>query len=369
VSEIAFIRRANTFIRSAIALVSAGGQFYESDCQGQISSLLIAFSSCLLQSAPSDPKATAESASGRAESVALKLRLLTMTTDDQQNVWGSGRLRPTAVASSRYDIVWFDSVPVAQLTGGTTWTGTFTDHLGTPILQFDASSTITWRAEYEPYGDLWQLRAGDSRYDQPLRFPGQEVAMTWEGHEENYNVFRWYASGRGRYTSPDPIGIASLDGDKNLFSYALANPLKFVDPAGLCATCDQCPSGEWNFNNAPGFGVSLAAIAGGSVTWGTYVCKDNGREVKVRIDCVLGGPIVGLGIGGQGPVGLAPMACACNENGLFGQSRGTTGWIGPVNVDTGTCATKAGGRTGGAGFSKSWGAGFAWTKCTTKKVN
>ena len=186
-----------------------------------------------------------------------ELRLLTMTTDDQQNVWGSGRLRPTTVASSRYDIVWFDGVPVAQLTGGTTWTGTFTDHLGTPILQFDASSTITWRAEYEAYGDLWQLRAGDSRYDQPLRFPGQEAAMTWEGHEENYNVFRWYASGRGRYTQSDPIGVGGaghFDTDRlrrwslsldprsvaediqssvPLYSYAGGNPITAIDSLGL----------------------------------------------------------------------------------------------------------------------------------------
>src|SRR5436190_24264774 len=41
-------------------------EFYESDCQGQFSSLLIAFSYFPLQSAPSDPKRTIADASGWA---------------------------------------------------------------------------------------------------------------------------------------------------------------------------------------------------------------------------------------------------------------------------------------------------------------
>lgn len=36
------------------------------------------------------------------------------------------------------------------------------------------------------------------RVEQQLRFPGQEVAMTWEGTEERYNIFRRYRSGWGR---------------------------------------------------------------------------------------------------------------------------------------------------------------------------
>lgn len=54
--------------------------------------------------------------------------------------------------------------------------------------------------------------------------------MGWEGQEENYNVFRWYKSPWGRYTQADPIG---LEGDINLFKYAIANPLSFYDPSGL----------------------------------------------------------------------------------------------------------------------------------------
>ncbi|MDP9120062.1 MAG: hypothetical protein M3O15_01645, partial [Acidobacteriota bacterium] len=48
------------------------------------------------------------------------------------------------------DYIWFNDHPVAQSdsTGATSWT--FTDHLGTPILQTSAAQGVTWRAEYEP---------------------------------------------------------------------------------------------------------------------------------------------------------------------------------------------------------------------------
>jgi hypothetical protein len=48
-----------------------------------------------------------------------------------------------------------------------------------------------------------------------------------------YNIFRWYRFGWGRYTQSDPIG---LDGGWNLFAYANDNPVRAIDPLGL-KTC------------------------------------------------------------------------------------------------------------------------------------
>src|SRR5205823_3826956 len=110
---------------------------------------------------------------------------------------------------------------------------TFDDHLGTPLLQTDATGAVVWRAEYEPYGDVWTMRAGAAR-DQILRFPGQEYAGKWEGTEERYNIFRWYRSGWGRYTQADPIG---LGGGDNLFVYADDNPATESDSRGLSPCC------------------------------------------------------------------------------------------------------------------------------------
>jgi RHS repeat-associated protein len=131
-----------------------------------------------------------------------------------------------------YDIAWFAGRPVAQTTGSSL-RYTFADHLGTPILQTDASGAVVWRAEYDPYGDIRQMRAGTPT-DQPLRFPGQELTMTSEGGEEDYNIARWYRSSWGRYTSADPLLLSTRH--ENLYGYALDNPLRFTDRFGLSAT-------------------------------------------------------------------------------------------------------------------------------------
>jgi len=77
------------------------------------------------------------------------------------------------------------------------------------------------------------MRKG-ARTDQPLRFPGQELAMTWEGTEENYNVFRWYRAGWGRYTQPDPMGAA---GSLDTYGYVDGDPVNEIDPMGEVKHC------------------------------------------------------------------------------------------------------------------------------------
>jgi RHS repeat-associated protein len=118
---------------------------------------------------------------------------------------------------------------------------TFTDQLGTPILQTDGSANIVWRAEHEPYGNVWKMRTG-SRTDQPLRLPGQDLSMTWEGAEENYNVFRWYRAGWGRYTQADPLAVLGRSSRAaiEIFTYGRDNPTTTIDPLGLYTTSGGC---------------------------------------------------------------------------------------------------------------------------------
>jgi RHS repeat-associated protein len=133
------------------------------------------------------------------------------------------------------DLIWFGSHPVADH-DPSELRYTFTDHLGTPTLQTTPTAAIVWRVEHEPYGKIYTTRTGITD-DQPLRFPGQQVAYTTPAGEETYNIFRWYRSGWGRYAQADPI---DLDGGINLFAYALGNPWALTDPLGLdTAGCDQ----------------------------------------------------------------------------------------------------------------------------------
>ncbi len=139
------------------------------------------------------------------------------------------------------EYVWFGGMPVAQqdVSGETRWT--FTDHLGTPLLQTSAQQGIVWRAEHEPYGQVYALRAQDLH--QPLRLPGQEAEQLNAGANgatgRSYNVHRWYAPTIGRYARPDPLPIFEYFSP---YLFANGNPVYFVDPLGLVPKCVE-PSG------------------------------------------------------------------------------------------------------------------------------
>jgi RHS repeat-associated protein len=148
-------------------------------------------------------------------------------------------LAETALTSSgapttAYEYIWFNGHPVAQIDAGAATHWTFTDHLGTPILLTNTDASTYWRAEYEPFGAVYALRSPDIH--QPLRLPGQEAEQINLGAngvtEREYNIFRWYRGGWGRYSQADPMG---LNADTNLFRYANDNPGGSIDPLGLYA--------------------------------------------------------------------------------------------------------------------------------------
>jgi RHS repeat-associated protein len=98
---------------------------------------------------------------------------------------------------------------------------------------------FVWRASYKVWGNVvseeWtgsyakssaKTNAKAQPETQNLRFQGQYYDVETGLH---YNTFRFYDPDIGRFTSPDPIGLAGGD---NLYAYA-PNPIAWVDPWGL----------------------------------------------------------------------------------------------------------------------------------------
>ncbi|WP_423236943.1 RHS repeat-associated core domain-containing protein, partial [Citrobacter portucalensis] len=99
------------------------------------------------------------------------------------------------------------------------------DHRGLPLALIRQDGAISWRAEYDEWGNV--LREDNPHnLQQLIRLPGQQYD---EESGLHYNRHRYYNPGQGRYTTQDPIG---LEGGWNLYSYPL-DPITSLDPLGL----------------------------------------------------------------------------------------------------------------------------------------
>ena len=104
----------------------------------------------------------------------------------------------------------------------------FTNHLDSSCLELDGDAAIISYEEYYPYGSTSyesarrKVEVSSKRY----RFTGQE-------RDEETGLYfcgaRYCASWLGRWTAPDPKGLA--DGT-NLFVYCSGNPIGLRDPNG-----------------------------------------------------------------------------------------------------------------------------------------
>jgi len=99
------------------------------------------------------------------------------------------------------------------------------DHLGTPrkVIQ-TSNNTAIWN--WPILGNAFGEAAPTGAITLNLRFPGQyfdaETGL-------NYNYFRDYEPGTGRYVESDPIGLRGGDAT---YAYVGANPLASYDPFG-----------------------------------------------------------------------------------------------------------------------------------------
>ncbi|GAA0709479.1 RHS repeat-associated core domain-containing protein [Dokdonella soli] len=165
------------------------------------------------------------------------------------------------------DTIYLDTTPIAVVRNGKVY-AIETDQLGTPRLAFDPTTNATvwsWDALASTFG----TNAPTGSLTLNLRFPGQyydqETGL-------NYNYFRDYEPGTGRYVEADPVGIfggmsvyrtrdyspsiqrvTSADligfrGQPSLYGYAGTDPFFYIDPLGLAV----CPTenGRYAWCNA-----------------------------------------------------------------------------------------------------------------------
>ena len=100
------------------------------------------------------------------------------------------------------------------------------DHLGTAMLITNDIGVVTWRGEYEPFGEPVTSTGTPDRY----RFTQHELDT-----ETNlvYAKARYYHPRIGRFLSVDPVGGNQEQPQTwNRYAYTLGNPLRLIDSNG-----------------------------------------------------------------------------------------------------------------------------------------
>jgi RHS repeat-associated protein len=104
--------------------------------------------------------------------------------------------------------------------------------LGSPRVTTDSSGNVLSRRDFRPYGEeIYRPNQGTDKVRQ--KFTSYERD---DETELDYAKARMFASGLGRFTSPDPMltsGFVESPQTWNRYSYVSNNPLKYVDPLGL----------------------------------------------------------------------------------------------------------------------------------------
>lgn len=155
------------------------------------------------------------------------------------------------------------------------------DHLNTPKVLTDENQQVVWKGDYEPFGEVTETV---STIDMPLRYPGQ-IADDETGL--HYNYFRTYDPSIGRYTQSDPIGLS--DGP-NTFAYVEANPILYMDRAGLFCMPLWSKYSAWkNTGNLRNGGLTMAlpqSFGGlGMCSWKRLWLQEQKRTITPRELC------------------------------------------------------------------------------------
>lgn len=109
------------------------------------------------------------------------------------------------------------------------WHYILNDYMGHPRLVTNMKQQVVWQDDGQELFGASQLSLNKKQphYQLNLRFIGQ-----YADHETGlyYNGYRYYDPATGRYTTPDPLGLA---GGENQYTYVNQQPNQYFDPQGL----------------------------------------------------------------------------------------------------------------------------------------
>ncbi|AWV06537.1 type IV secretion protein Rhs [Lysobacter maris] len=150
-----------------------------------------------------------------------------------------------ASGAPKQQAIWLDDLPVGLLNGIATTANRLhyiePDHLGTPRAVIEPQRDVavwTWDIASEAFGNSAPNPDpdGDSTaFVLDMRFPGQRYDAA---SGLNYNYFRDYEAGVGRYLQSDPIGLM---GGLSTYGYVDGLPLASADPLGLQSALRRPP--------------------------------------------------------------------------------------------------------------------------------
>jgi len=148
---------------------------------------------------------------------------------------------------------------------------------GYPQCVTDSDGETVWRARMRLWGTIRHEENRDIHSVHPqqnLRFAGQYLDRETGLH---YNTFRYFLPESGRFSQPDPVGLA---GGLNLYQYG-PNPISWIDPLGL--SCKSSYSGKLS-----GKASEMTPLVRGSKAWNQAI-KDiqaalsRGEKFQVKV--------------------------------------------------------------------------------------